>query len=88
MMKFSLDSKDKSLSFIGMTQALQLNIKAVDHTFQYFAESILDYKDMPDNVKIGTKQVLLQAKALAGDSWERYASQLPFRQELLVNFQV
>ena len=87
-MKFSTDSTDKYNSFIGITQALMLNIKALDHSFQYFAESIIDYKEMPSDLMALIKQLLDHVKNQAGDGWESYVSKLPIRQELLANFQV
>jgi transportin-1 len=85
---FPQDPYDKIASFKGICQALMHNIKALDSNFQYFAECVLAYTDMPDDVRWALKIVLQQVKALAGDSWEAFVGQLPYRKDLLVNFQV
>lgn len=85
----SADPSDKFLSFKGMLAAVFINIKALDNTFQYFAKALVDYKDMPEEAKAQAKTLLNTLKSFVGnDRWESYVSALPFRQELLVNFQV
>lgn len=88
MMSFPLDHSDKEASFNGIALALQSNINALDQNFQYFTRSVLDFQQMSELLKGHIKQVLTLAKGLAGGNWEAYVSQLPFRQELLVSFQV
>ena len=88
MINHPLDPKDKEACFTGVALALTLNISALDHTFQHFAKSLVDYTDMPGNLNTLIRQVLGQVKALAGEQWENYVAQLTFRSQLLARFQV
>ncbi|OMJ87741.1 hypothetical protein SteCoe_10484 [Stentor coeruleus] len=87
-MEFTVDPRDKYWSLKGLLRALACNLGALDNTFQYFAKALVDYKDMPDDLRGETCALLAQVKGFAGEGWEKYVGLLPFRQELQAKFQV
>jgi hypothetical protein len=86
---FNQDPNDKYLSFKGMLNAVYVNIRALDNTFQFLAEALVKYRDMPDEIRSLAKNLFFTLKGFVGDErWENYVGAFIFRQELLVNFQV
>lgn len=83
------DPNDKFLSFKGMLNAVYVNIRALDNTFQFLAQALVSYSDMNDEIRALAKNLFCTLKGFVGEErWENYVAGLQFRQELLVNFQV
>lgn len=81
-------SKDKEMSFKGMTNTLILYPSILNTNFQFYAVASVSYADMPNDLLIVVQNVFAKIKELAGEGWESYVSQIPIRAEILDRFRV
>ncbi|CAG9329161.1 unnamed protein product [Blepharisma stoltei] len=81
-------SKDKEMSFKGMTQTLILYPSILNQNFQFYAVASVSYRGMPADLEEVVRNVFIKIKEIAGNGWEAYISQIPVRKEIYERFGV